>query len=821
MSVQDDVINFLLTLNLTAAAQRETLVIHAGLDQELLNSIDYAGAPYPFVTGLVSAAKRYGQLANGQDAVVAVLLAARNQVGLEGQEQCDGLIREWLSSRATAAHSPRTYHGATSQVDQPGIPPFQAPRTLPDFVGREDQIERLVKLVQPGARAAITGITGMGGLGKTELAKVVAARVAGRFADGVLWADCANRSPGAIADLWAAEYGLQLPGDDEPARVAAWRSLVSRKTALLVLDNVGVGQVLEPLFPPRGRSAVLITTQEEGHLDVAGANKLILKQFRLDDTQALVDMVLGAGEAERQAEAARQLHELTGGLPLAVAVALHMARECGWELATLNDRLRAEGALPVLGEREKQRKSLNATFQAAWQGMEEELQVTLAALSWFGEGTSFGTAPVALILDVKVEEAGAQLARLAGRSLLTRTARGPTLSGDRRGLNTSEGRWMLHTLLRTFLMGRTSLDDGARWRMAGYYAGVLQVVDVLCREGGGEGLRAGMGMFDLEWPHIRALQAWAAAQWEENDGAAALCSDYAAKGAHCLGVWLHARERINWLEAASGAARRMGERRLEGRHLNHLGIAYNDLGDSRRAIEHYEQALAIACELGDRGGEGAALGNLGIAYWNLGETRRAIEYSEQALAIAQEIGNRQQEGGRLNNLGLVYATLGDGRRAVEYYKQALAISRESGDRQGERDCVGNLGNAYAAFGETQRAIECHEAALAISREIKGRRGEGADLGDLGNAYTAVGDVRRAVECYEEALAITREVGDRRNEGNNAWNLGLLFEESDPARAADLMSVLVDYEREIGRRDVEVHARQVAEVRARAGKGGEG
>ena len=59
------------------------------------------------------------------------------------------------------------------------------------------------------------------------------------------------------------------------------------------------------------------------------------------------------------------------------------------------------------------------------------------------------------------------------------------------------------------------------------------------------------------------------------------------------------------------------------------------------------------------------------------------------------------------------------------------------------------------------------------------------------------------------------------EGRRSWNLGLLFEESDPARAAELMAVLVAYEQEIGHADAEADAQRVAEIRARVEKGGRG
>ena len=100
-----------------------------------------------------------------------------------------------------------------------------APRPLAEFVGRVDILDRLTKTLKPGSKLGITGVVGMGGVGKTELAKVAAYRVARRFADGVLWADCAEQSLTTIADQWAAQYGEQLSGDDEKARRrpgAAW-----------------------------------------------------------------------------------------------------------------------------------------------------------------------------------------------------------------------------------------------------------------------------------------------------------------------------------------------------------------------------------------------------------------------------------------------------------------------------------------------------------------------------------------------------------------------------------------------------------------------
>ena len=75
----------------------------------------------------------------------------------------------------------------------------------------------------------------------------------------------------------------------------------------------------------------------------------------------------------------------------------------------------------------------------------------------------------------------------------------------------------------------------------------------------------------------------------------------------------------------------------EGSQLGNLGLAYSDLGQVEKAIDHYQQALAISREIGDRRGEGNHLGNLGVAYSDLGQVEKARAMLAQSLAIFEEI----------------------------------------------------------------------------------------------------------------------------------------------------------------------------------------
>ncbi len=68
------------------------------------------------------------------------------------------------------------------------------------------------------------------------------------------------------------------------------------------------------------------------------------------------------------------------------------------------------------------------------------------------------------------------------------------------------------------------------------------------------------------------------------------------------------------------------------------------------------------------------------------------------------------------------------------------------------------------------------------------------------------------------MTIAREIGDRRGEAIACWNLGLVYEEvGDLKRAADLMQITVDFERQMGHRDAEKYADYLKNVRARLEK----
>ena len=234
------------------------------------------------------------------------------------------------------------------------------------------------------------------------------------------------------------------------------------------------------------------------------------------------------------------------------------------------------------------------------------------------------------------------------------------------------------------------------------------------------------------------------------------------------------RKAIDYHERHLQIAKEVGDKDEEGGANGNLGNAFQSLGDFHKAIHYHGRQLQITKEVGDKAREGKVYGNLGNAYKSLGDFHKAIKYHERRLQIAKEVGDKAGEGRAYGNLGNAYQSLGDFHKAIEYCERHLQIAKEVGDKAGEGRAYGNLGNAYDSLGDFHKAIEYHECHLQIAKEVGDKAGEGGAYGNLGNAYHSLGDFHKAIEYHECDLQIAKEVGDKAGEGGAYGNLGIAY-----------------------------------------------
>jgi tetratricopeptide (TPR) repeat protein len=612
-----------------------------------------------------------------------------------------------------------------------------------DFVGRELEINTLINALRRESHACITGISGMGGIGKTELALLVAERLRDEYSDAHFFinlqgTDANPRSPQeAMAICIRGFLGPEAKLPEEPEQLShLYRSELSGKRVLLLLDNAADSAQVRPLLPPTG-CAVLVTSRKS--VALPGMTPLTLHPLTEQEARQLLLKI-----APRAEPAAEPICKLCGYLPLAL-------RAAGSLLAITVDLDPAGYAAQLQDERSRLERigtegveiDVAASFNLSYARLASDAARVFRLLSVFP--ATFDAAAE----EVVCTDAGhVQLSDLVRRSLVL--------------YDESTRRYRLHDLARLFADAKLGAEEERtvrQKRFATHYRDVLAAARELYKEGG-ESLLRGLALFDLEWGNIQAAHAWVAALADAADAdVARLGISYPDAGLYVLSLRLHSRERIRWLKIALAAARRLQDRESEGVALSNLGNAYRNLGETRRAIHFFEQALLIDREIGDRRGEGVDLGNLGNAYFTLDETRRASQFYEQALLIDREIGDRRAEGNALGGLGNAYFTLGETRRAIQFYEQRLTIAREIGDLRGEGNALGNLGNAYFTLDETHRAIQFYEQTLLIHREIGDRRGEGTALGNISLALDHLGERAQAIEHAEQALTIFEQIED--------------------------------------------------------------
>ncbi|MBN1322755.1 MAG: tetratricopeptide repeat protein [Methanotrichaceae archaeon] len=665
-------------------------------------------------------------------------------------------------------------------------PPRQIPLPPQDFTGRNDEQDKLRAHFDRGA--TIIGLRGLGGVGKTALAYVVAYRLRDRFPDGQIMVDLqgTGESPLTPADamghvIHAFHPIARLP-DSDGELAGLYRSVLDGKRALLLLDNALDDRQVRPLLPPAS-FGVLITSRRR--FTLSGLQPLDLDVLNPDEAVALLSKVLQPSAAAPVPEDGplADIARLCGYLPLAL-------RAAGSMLANTPDLSPAEYAEELEAERSRLERlgeegvdlGVEASINLSYRRLKPQTAAVFRLLSIFPAD-----------FDAAAEEAVCQegghreLRELLRWSLVDYT----------------EGRYRLHDLARIFAAARLEEDGdagaAAGRRHAEHYREVLSATNEMYLQGGEKMLDA-LKLFDSEWANIAAGQAWAERLASKDPTAAALSSAYPDAGAYMLSLRLHPRELIHWLNTGLAGARQLKNRVTEGAHLGNIGNVYVNLGDPQRALDNYEQALDIAREIGDRLEEGAVLGNVGLAYADLSEPLKALEFYKQALAIHREVGDRRGEGSALSNMGLAYADLGEPLKALEFYEQSLAIHREIGDKKGEGNALNSKGNAYAAMGKPRQALQLFKQALTIAREIGDKRGEGIALGNIANTYYALGDLRRALDLNEQHLAITREIGDRRGEGADLGNMGLVYVAlGDPHRALEFYEQSLAIAREIGNR----------------------
>jgi tetratricopeptide (TPR) repeat protein/transcriptional regulator with XRE-family HTH domain len=669
---------------------------------------------------------------------------------------------------------------AASRRPTGGVVPAQLPADVAGFAGRDRELRALDALLpgdgqQAGGRGhavVISTIAGTAGVGKTALAVHWAHRVRERFGHGQLYVDLQGYAQGpplsplqALAQLLVA---LGVAADGVPIEVGQaaglYRSLLADRRALVVLDNARDAGQVRPLIPGAPGCLVVVTSRDRlgGLVASHGARRLTLDGLAPDEAVSLLGQLLGQDRVAAEADAAAQLAEACGYLPLALRIAAaNLTGQPHQSISSYLSRLRAGDRLVELAVDGDPDAGVRSAFDCSYGVLAPDVQRLFRLLGLI-PGPELTAQAAAALAGMPAGQAGRMLERLAGAHLLEPRA---------------PGRFGFHDLLRRYARQRGGRQDGeqerqrAIGRLLDWY---LHSADAAAEVLYPDKLRLPIPEVAGELPVERFDGHAAALQWleEERSNLVAAVQHAAAHGPQPT-AWLLAdtlrgyfwlrRHTVDWLVVARAgltAATSAGAVRGQAATQLSLGHAQAALGRYHQALQHYSDALLLARRAGWTNGQAEALSELGLGHWWLGNLRQAADHHTQALVVYRQTGRHGGQATALLHLGVATRYLGRLQEAADHQTQALALYRQLGSRQGEAQALGNLGATDHELGRFDRAHQHLTRALALLQEVGNRFGQAYILCSLAAVDRDAGRYAQALEAAQAALTLAGEISHR-------------------------------------------------------------
>lgn len=659
-------------------------------------------------------------------------------------------------------------------------------RNLP-IVGREKDLEDILKVLSKPEKESVLVLHGHSGAGKSELAKEYARRNGDRYPGGTFLLDA---TAGALdvdfARIGKTVLGLNFPPDlSLPEQGQQTFYSLGSVPTLLIYDNVGSVGGVNPWLPTARTACHVLITSVIDSWD--GWLSHDVKPLKHEESVLLIKELGGSEVAEKYGE---QLAALAGGLPIQICpAAITLAHEQrrgrlasakislvpeadeSFQLVynRLEDPVRLLLHSAALFAQRIPRDELSTQIQLALEWSDTDFEKRLDAcfdlhllegsaelkmhhlFAHFLHEMSLGDAQTELLKKVRTTQAE------RFKELASQTENSPN-----------------HTALASALIVFPLLP--VTWENA------EAPIDIKNGETIGRALYR-IGRFDeaLSW-FDRAVAAK-----EKGDANGRVDHESLGRSLHnagyCLSETGKYAEALQWFERAIAAKAEVDiEGRTNhdslGRSLREMGICLSQAGRYEEAISSYKNAVS-EMEKGDLSGRvdheslSSSLHQVGICLSATGEHAEAQRWYERAVSESEKGDvldrvHHQSLGSSLHQVGACLSAVGKHDEAYPWFERALAEA-EQGDVYGrvDHDSVGrSMGYAGGCLFETGKYAEAQswfERAVAAKRkgDIFGRIDCAGLARSLGSGAECLRKFRRTTEAeaWEKEAAELKSSGD--------------------------------------------------------------
>src|SRR5712691_7928085 len=674
--------------------------------------------------------------------------------------------------------------------------PSQLPSPV-DLVGREDLVAEASWLLQRdrrGGSAQVVVISGPGGIGKTALALRAAHDSRESYPDGQLFMELTGPAGGLVdtgevlAQFLRALGAPRVP-ETMPERLAEYRTQLSGRRVLIVLDDASDGAQVSALVPGPSGCALLVAARQRLP-EVSGAHHVApLEPLELADAtelflRVLRDSGISAGEDD---VALQRVVALCGGLPLALRIAAALrVHDHPRPTAELADRLARYGPDAFAHGRLSVSRTIGAGF--------DRLGVPARRL-FLGFGLlplgDFGLWTAAAILDEPAPgepgpgepgpgepaepaepagAAGAALAELAASFMIESVE--------------SAMRYRFHDLTREYARQRAVAEHPwdreavpasayralltlARRAHSGLIGGDFEVVHseipdwAAPAEALAEVDASPIGWFEKERANLRAAVEHCAVL-----GLTAICWDLAVSAHEFYGIKEYYDDWYTTHSVALDACVQAGDRLGEGIVLacrNQPALVASRWADGVAAIAELERSVRLLTECGNRHGQAIALRTLANALRRQGHLSRPLAMFTESLAHYEASGDTVGRCQALRFIGQTHFDAGRYAQARRVHRAAGAVAAELGNERVLAQSRYWIGQTCLASGDLDGAQAAFDAVF-VTYFAESGIGHAYALHGLGDVARFTGAHPMAARHLAVAAGLARDGGDSVLEG---------------------------------------------------------
>ncbi len=667
------------------------------------------------------------------------------------------------------------------------------------FFGREVELAEISALLGAGNDRIIT-ITGIGGSGKTTLAKELARRNAWRYPGGLVWADFrkgAGAGPGVLLEAIIEQLGINVQDKANPepevmARLHAAACLVvcdnietvafaARSENISEADKAAANALIELIsnLPPTVQ--VLCTgreplgTKKEQKKHIIGLESVAAIQYFLEiarDNERVVEIT----EDDDKVGELINVVNAVSRIPLAVYLAASAYADTSLSLKELREGLEQKSTEVLVdedmaGEDAERHKSITASIQYSCEMLKEESAKQLfPKLGIFSTASGFDEQAIEKVCDVADWEKG--LSELVRKSLVERSKlEGITLGGGKEYF-----RYKLFPPVAEYALNTIKGGKDLEEKFADFYFAMGFSAKLIITKN--ENVRYGMSIINLEEGNVTSALDLA----YENDRA-----DWISSFVDILETFYHGKFAYDELEFMLKRSMeydiKSGRRYAVAVNYHRLGILATERFHYDEAMGYYEQSKEITEEIGDNKLLAMILHQMGTAAIGHGHYDTAMDYYRLSKETEEELGNKKGVAESLHHMGIVAHLRNDSVKAMGYYGQAIKVFDEIDDYRGKGAVLHQMGMSYYKQGLYSKAKEYYSKGLGVFVEIGADYEIAGALHELGLTSSAQNEYEEAMDYYQKSLEIKNKIGDKQGIARSRWVIGDTFKAlSKPAEA---------------------------------------